>query len=48
MVVDLPETVGSQISSHFAGARRKADIVHGGDAGESFGDITKFEHDRSH
>ena len=40
----LARAVRAQVAGHLAGARRKADVVDGGDAVEPFGNVAKFEH----
>ena len=44
MVVDLPEPLGPRYPVISPGARRKADVIHRRDAGESLGDVAQFEH----
>ena len=36
--------VGAQVAGDLAGAGGEADAVDGGDAGETLGDVAKFEH----
>src|SRR5271157_3501927 len=36
--------VGPEVTRDFAGTRGEADVVHGGDAGETLGNLAKFEH----